>query len=164
MKCENCGASLRPDLERGIYACDYCRSEFVPPPESDGVLVLADTRHSCPICNHHLFEASLETFPLEYCAHCHGMLVAMDRFIDLVEALRIRGDRFSRHIERRSSVDADRYLRCPGCGSRMDGHPYGGGGNVNVDSCEKCDVLWLDGGELRRIAGSPDHTARLTRY
>lgn len=38
----------------------------------------------------------------------------------------------------------------------MDGHPYGGGGNVNVDSCEKCGVIWLDGSELRRMAAAPD--------
>jgi len=38
----------------------------------------------------------------------------------------------------------------------MAGHPYGGGGNLNVDSCEKCGVVWLDGGELRRIVAAPD--------
>ena len=39
----------------------------------------------------------------------------------------------------------------------MDAHPYGGGGNVNVDSCETCGLIWLDGGELRRIVAAPDH-------
>jgi hypothetical protein len=32
MKCENGGAQLRPDLERGLYFRDYCNREFVPPP------------------------------------------------------------------------------------------------------------------------------------
>jgi Zn-finger nucleic acid-binding protein len=38
----------------------------------------------------------------------------------------------------------------------MDEHLYGGGGNVNVDSCEACGVLWLDRGELSGIVAAPD--------
>jgi Zn-finger nucleic acid-binding protein len=38
----------------------------------------------------------------------------------------------------------------------MDKHAYGGGGNVDVDSCEQCEVLWLDRGELSRIVAAPD--------
>jgi len=38
----------------------------------------------------------------------------------------------------------------------MDEHLYGGGGNVNVDSCETCGVLWLDRGELSKIVAAPD--------
>jgi hypothetical protein len=81
----------------------------------------------------------------------------MNRFMDLVDKLHSRFDHFSGPIEPRSPLDADRRLRCPSCASQMEGHPYGGGGNVNVDSCETCGLLWLDGGELRRIAAAPDH-------
>ena len=38
----------------------------------------------------------------------------------------------------------------------MDEHLYGGGGNVDVDSCESCNVLWVDRGELSRIVAAPD--------
>ncbi|MGD0548268.1 MAG: hypothetical protein ABR991_10645, partial [Terracidiphilus sp.] len=37
---------------------------------------------------------------------------------------------------------------------RMDAHFYGGPGNVVIDSCEECCVIWLDRGEARRIARS----------
>jgi Zn-finger nucleic acid-binding protein len=39
----------------------------------------------------------------------------------------------------------------------MIGYPYGGPGNVNLDSCERCSVIWLDRNELRRIVLAPDH-------
>jgi Zn-finger nucleic acid-binding protein len=38
----------------------------------------------------------------------------------------------------------------------MDTHPYAGPGNVIIDSCGDCWLLWLDRGELARIAHAPD--------
>jgi Zn-finger nucleic acid-binding protein len=38
----------------------------------------------------------------------------------------------------------------------MEHHPYGGGGNVFLDTCESCSVNWLDRGELQRIVAAPD--------
>jgi Zn-finger nucleic acid-binding protein len=42
----------------------------------------------------------------------------------------------------------------------MDEHLYGGGGNVDMDSCESCSVLWLDRGELSRMVAAPDRDPR----
>jgi Zn-finger nucleic acid-binding protein len=37
----------------------------------------------------------------------------------------------------------------------MMSHIYGGPGNVVVDTCEVCHVVWLDPGELLRMALAP---------
>jgi hypothetical protein len=37
----------------------------------------------------------------------------------------------------------------------MDVHPYYGPGNVVVDTCRKCDLVWLDFGELQQIGDAP---------
>jgi hypothetical protein len=37
----------------------------------------------------------------------------------------------------------------------MATHPYYGPGNVVIDSCESCDLLWLDFGELKQIVDAP---------
>jgi Zn-finger nucleic acid-binding protein len=37
----------------------------------------------------------------------------------------------------------------------MDVHPYYGPGNVIIDSCTTCDLVWLDIGELKQIAEAP---------
>jgi hypothetical protein len=33
----------------------------------------------------------------------------------------------------------------------MEAHPYFGGGNAVVDTCEVCESIWLDAGELAII-------------
>jgi hypothetical protein len=51
----------------------------------------------------------------------------------------------------------ERHLDCPQCHARMDTHPYEGPGNVVVDSCSICYLIWLDSGEILRIVRAPDH-------
>jgi len=38
----------------------------------------------------------------------------------------------------------------------MDTHLYGGPGNVIIDTCESCALMWLDYGELERMVRAPD--------
>ncbi len=56
------------------------------------------------------------------------------------------------------SGDLKRVIQCPKCNRRMDTHFYAGPGNVIVDTCDNCDLIWLDRGELTRIAHSPDES------
>jgi Zn-finger nucleic acid-binding protein len=166
MTCEHCGAPMRADRERGLFVCDYCESQAIPPLEDDGVLLLGPAKEKCPTCaattppsgisSATLSNGSLASFNLRYCEHCRGMLIGMDDFQPLIAALRSHRDAPAAFLAPRSSRDADRTLECPKCGAAMDDHPYGGGGNVNVDTCEDCDVIWLDGGELRKIAAAAD--------
>ena len=37
----------------------------------------------------------------------------------------------------------------------MDVHPYYGPGNVVIDTCGQCYLVWLDHGELKQIADAP---------
>jgi Zn-finger nucleic acid-binding protein len=37
----------------------------------------------------------------------------------------------------------------------MEVHPYYGPGNVVMDSCTTCDLVWLDVGELKQISEAP---------
>jgi Zn-finger nucleic acid-binding protein len=39
----------------------------------------------------------------------------------------------------------------------MEAHFYAGPGNVVLDSCDFCNLNWLDHGELMRIARAPDY-------
>jgi Zn-finger nucleic acid-binding protein len=48
-----------------------------------------------------------------------------------------------------------RQVRCPSCRQAMDVHPYYGPGNVVIDSCSRCDLIWLDLGELNQITDAP---------
>ena len=50
----------------------------------------------------------------------------------------------------------------------MEAHPYFGGGNAVVDTCERCGLIWLDAGELAVIERyiphrhNIEHALRLT--
>ena len=49
----------------------------------------------------------------------------------------------------------DRKLLCPVCGARMTTYPYSGAGNVVIDNCVACDLIWLDFGEMRQMVDAP---------
>jgi Zn-finger nucleic acid-binding protein len=163
MTCEQCGAPMRADRERGLFVCDYCSSVATPPIDDEGVLLLGPAKEKCPICsasfNQTLSTGSLELFSVLYCERCHGMLIPMDDFQPLISALKVHRDGPAAFIAPRSSSDAGRSLQCPKCGASMDNHEYGGGGNINIDSCETCEAVWLDRGELRKIVSAQDHAA-----
>jgi Zn-finger nucleic acid-binding protein len=99
-----------------------------------------------------------------YCTKCRGLLVSMDQFLPLVEFLRALWRPTGSEIQPRDASDADRNFACPLCGKAMTGHPYGGPGNVNIDTCEPCSVIWLDRYELQRIVMAPDHYPVYSRY
>jgi Zn-finger nucleic acid-binding protein len=87
------------------------------------------------------------------------MLFEMEKFLPLLDVLReLRY--WSRSSQAPRQLDTGQTLHCPLCGLEMDRHLYGGGGNVNVDSCEPCGVLWLDHGELSRMVAAPDRDPR----
>jgi Zn-finger nucleic acid-binding protein len=159
MTCENCGAPMRLERDQGLMICDYCASQAAPPTDEEGVLAMEPTAHKCPLCEAPLANASIDSHELLYCTQCHGMLFDMEKFLPLVDVLREQRY-WSRSSPAQRVFDAARVLRCPLCGHEMDEHLYGGGGNMDVDSCEPCGVLWLDRGELSRIVAAPDRYPR----
>ena len=113
----------------------------------------------CPACQANLFDATIENRSVRYCTKCRGLLVLMFNFLPLVEYMRTVWRSTGANIQPRDNADADRKFACPLCGATMMGHPYGGPGNVNIDTCERCSVLWLDRNELRRVVLAPDHSS-----
>jgi Zn-finger nucleic acid-binding protein len=164
MHCEHCGAAMRLDRDRGMMVCLYCGAECIPAQDEDGVEIIGPSSKKCPVCAASLSDSVIESFPILSCAQCHGMLIPMDTFPHLLSDLRAHRERPPEFVSRRDESDAARHLHCPQCGSEMDAHPYGGGGNVNIDSCEKCAVVWLDRNELRKIVVAPDHEPLYLKY
>jgi Zn-finger nucleic acid-binding protein len=48
-----------------------------------------------------------------------------------------------------------RRLRCPNCGGAFDTYPHLGPGAVVIDNCTRCDLIWLDFGEIQQIVDAP---------
>ncbi len=164
MTCKNCSAATRLDRDRGVFVCDYCRSEFMPPAGEDGVQILGATKFKCPACEGMLSDGQMEFHPLFYCPSCRGMLISMVEFGGLIEALRCYRDRPAAVLPPRTLADGELARLCPLCSQAMDNHPYGGPGNVVIDTCEQCSVNWLDKLELQRIVVAPDHSYTASRF
>jgi Zn-finger nucleic acid-binding protein len=146
---------LNPD--RGCFVCPYCAGEWVPEANFEGVRVMGPSDADCPLCKTKLSQARLLSYGLLYCEVCQGTLVPMDDLVPLTDDLRASRNTPSYVGRPPDPKDLDRRILCPTCHQTMDAHPYGGPGNVNIDTCETCSVHWLDRGELRRIALAPDH-------
>jgi Zn-finger nucleic acid-binding protein len=135
------------------FRCDYCHSVYFPDQAENGVRVLGGdaTGFSCPICNIPLVNAAIGAARMIYCTRCHGMMAPMPALEGLIDAAHIVGPAGAAPAAS-DPADLHRKLACPRCHHAMDAHFYAGPGNVIVNSCEDCCLLWLDRGGLMRIA------------
>ncbi|MGA9670645.1 MAG: zf-TFIIB domain-containing protein [Terracidiphilus sp.] len=157
MNCPSCGAPMRLKPDMASFKCEYCLSVYLPEINvDDGVRVLDEpSGQDCPICNTGLVHATVNTIRICYCKKCHGMLVPMEVLQSLVQELQT--DKRAATIQPPAdATDLRRKINCPQCHRRMDAHFYAGPGNVVIDSCENCSLIWLDRGELMRIVRAPE--------
>ena len=139
------------------FICDYCASVHVPEANDEGIRVFDEpAEFACPICATALVHATSAGQRMLYCKHCHGMLISMDVFPEIVQDLKSHRENSAYVARPFDARDLNRRIQCPRCGRSMDTHLYGGGGNVIIDDCENCALNWLDHGELDRIVRAPD--------
>ena len=145
---------LAPDADS--FRCDYCHNIYLPEKGDDGVRVLGEpSSELCPNCNLSLVQAAITGIRILYCTKCHGMLVSMEIFANLIVELRsLEIDAAIQPSAQKSGLA--RRVDCPRCHKQMDSHYYAGPGNVVIDSCETCSLNWLERGELMHIVRAPD--------
>jgi Zn-finger nucleic acid-binding protein len=157
MNCRNCGGAMELFATRGYFFCRYCGSFHFPENAPDqGVRVVAEGPHACPICKVRLASAVLdEAHAVQYCGMCRGVLMDRNTFADVVQHRRAWAtDPPAPPVPLRQE-ELTRQINCPKCGARLETHPYYGPGNVVMDGCATCDVVWLDFGELKQIVDAP---------
>lgn len=109
----------------------------------------------CGVCKLPLATAVLDDGDAEYCERCRGVLLPRAHFAELVERRRAWASTppvVPSVIDHR---ELERSIQCPGCSANMSTHPYYGPGNVILDTCERCNLVWLDFGELKQIVDAP---------
>lgn len=144
---------------RGYFFCRYCSSFYFPETTTpDGVRVLAESRDGfvCPVCRRTLSSALLdESHPVHYCTNCRGVLLSRVTFADVVRVRRAWASGTPARPIPPEKSELARRVDCPRCRTPLETHPYFGPGNVVIDSCTGCDVIWLDFGELKQIVDAP---------
>jgi Zn-finger nucleic acid-binding protein len=135
--------------------CDYCKNVVYTAADDEGVRYMEELVDVlCPVCAVPLWNASLDNVSIRACKRCHGMLIGMDAFGGLVDLVRSEKPKTEIPVADDGS-DLKRKLQCPVCHHAMETHFYYGGGHVVMEDCERCELNWLDGGELMRIARAP---------
>ena len=105
----------------------------------------------CPVCRVALQTALIDGEAVSYCGRCRGFLTKVGVFGQIVTKRRSRHGANEQRPEPFDPAELKRLLHCPGCRQRMEAHPYFGGGNAVVDTCERCHLIWQDAGELAVI-------------
>jgi Zn-finger nucleic acid-binding protein len=159
MNCANCGGAMELMASRGYFFCSYCGSFHFPDTKADdGIRIVGEGPEdlACVACGKTLASAMLdETHSVRYCRNCRGVLMARRGFAAVVEKRRAWATDTPAPPVLLNREELERKVRCPVCAGPMMTHPYYGPGNVVIDSCEHCELVWLDFGELRQIVNAP---------
>jgi len=143
---------------RRYFFCRYCGTfHFIDSAETDGVQVLERPGSApCPVCTSPLAKALLDNVhTIQYCEQCRGVLVPRPVFADVVNTRRAFSAGAPVTPSPLDNRELQRRIVCPQCQGQMDVHPYYGPGNIIIDTCSRCDVIWLDFGELKQVADAP---------
>ena len=142
---------------RPCWQCGYCHTVVCPESAaSAGVRVLGDSARQCPVCARPLLAAVMDDrYRLETCPQCKGILLGLPVF-----AATVMGKRHAAATPLRAPTPADdrelqRRVACPSCQIQMITDWYYGPGNIVIDRCETCALVWLDAGELQRAIEAP---------
>jgi Zn-finger nucleic acid-binding protein len=137
---------------QGSLVCDYCKNVYFPDAGDDGVRVLDRAGDQfCPVCRIPLMNATLADVEILYCQRCRGLLLRMGHFATLIDTL---GPDMHAAKPAADPSELARKINCPQCQRPMETHVYYGGGHVVIDDCSACSLVWLDHGEMQRIAAA----------
>ena len=144
---------------RRYFQCRHCGTYHFPVSiEADGIRIVGHPAQApnCPVCAAGMAHALLDDdHPIDFCARCRGVLLPRSTFAVVTMKRRAWATSAPAEpvpIDRR---ELHRQLRCPKCEGSFETYPHYGPGNVVIDSCARCDVIWLDFGEMRQIVDAP---------
>jgi Zn-finger nucleic acid-binding protein len=156
MNCSNCGAPMQLDLNQQHFRCDYCTSLYFPKENEDGIRILeAPSELYCPVCEVPLVYGFINNAQIHYCLNCRGMLIDQEIFLMIIDFLRAISTKPPVNPPPVDLEELKRRINCPKCGRQMSTHLYGGPGNLIVDNCTNCILIWLDNNEFNRIIRAP---------
>jgi len=162
MNCPNCGAPMALMPTRPCWQCSHCNSMVCPEPAADGLRVTGEPGHLCPICSQRLLRAVLDDQEsIEICERCKGILMGRRGFAVTLTARRRAAQTPSVTPLPTDRHDLNRRIACPNCAAKMITDWYYGPGGIVIDTCEVCDLVWLDAGELKRAIDAPGPDRRL---
>ena len=159
MNCPNCGAAMALVESRRYFQCRHCGTYHFPETvEADEIRVVGHPPDGpkCPVCTVGMAHALLDAdHPVDFCARCRGVLLPRPTFAIVTTKRRAWATTPPAEPVPLDRQELHRKLACPKCGGRFDTYPHLGPGSVVIDNCAKCDLIWLDLGEMKQIVDAP---------
>jgi Zn-finger nucleic acid-binding protein len=146
---------------RPCWQCGHCGTLIAPESAAlDGVRVLGGPQdgraRACPVCAQPMLAAVMDDrYRIEMCAQCKGTLMPRETFAETVVGRRREATTAATSPPPANRRELQRRVACPSCEGRMLTDWYYGPGNIVIDSCPACDLVWLDAGELQRVVDAP---------
>ncbi len=152
MNCKQCGAPMSVEEGRIFFHCDYCGGYEFPDANQDGVSLLDEiSPYSCPMCHQPLVAAAVKEVRILSCPHCRGNLIDQSKMLPILSQTKPSEATSEATHSLLNKSELARIVVCPSCQKTMRAYPYGGPGNIIIQGCEECRLIWLDFGELSQI-------------
>ena len=142
--CPRCDAALKGTET----ACPACKRPLTAGPAPVGAIEI-----KCPVCKIKTYAGTLGDQEVIHCAECEGTGIkreAMMKFQPGGPKEFVKGPEEREHVkppyfEKRNKPP---FLICPFCGKKMKAEKLG---PMNIDQCEKCSALWLEGAKAKHL-------------
>lgn len=158
MNCPHCGAPMTLYRERDYYHCEHCGSYHFPDQDNQGLRVLGENPEgiTCPHCRERLNLVTYADFFRGYqCPNCRGLLFNRTTFREAIDFRRSRTKLAPEPFNTYDPSELERRTFCPVCERQMETFQYNGPGNIVIDTCHPCDLIWLDYGEIHKVVSAP---------
>ena len=157
--CPNCGAAMDLVESRRYLKCRHCGTyQFHQTTDAEGIHIVGNLADApgCPVCSKSMAHAVIDNeHPIDFCRECRGLLLPRETFAHITNSRRAWATTPPAEPVPFDRNDLARKLHCPKCQGKFETYPHYGPGNVVIDNCTGCDVVWLDYGELKQIIDAP---------
>ena len=107
---------------------------------------------NCPVCDTPLIILELKNVEIDHCTKCQGIWLDGGELEILLENSSHKNELLASFVVDRKN--AEKKLKCPICGKKMDKVLCGKEENILIDRCKLHHGLWFDKGELEQLLES----------
>lgn len=160
MQCPECNGTMEPSHNRCHERCRACgHHEFhlaIDDPNEPLEPLGQPVGVLCPKCELPLEFANLhERWKVCLCLNCRGYVIEKGAMAVIVHEKRANYRGQDATPVPLNPLELEEHRSCPACLETMETHPYFGPGTAVINSCQGCQVTWLDHGELAGIICAP---------
>jgi Zn-finger nucleic acid-binding protein len=138
-----------------FFHCQYCGGYEFPNPNQDGVALLEEiSSYICPLCQQPLVSAVVKKIHIWSCPNCRGNLIEQPKMLAILSHSQVSTPIYAGSHSLPDKTEFSRTISCPSCQKVMTVYPYGGPGNIIIQGCEPCQLIWMDFGELSKVVYS----------